>query len=261
MEAKPVYDLSRLMRALEADGSHLELAAAIRRALDVSSAHRDLQEAELAVRLLRRLTSGQDDTPLADADLTTIVGALLTNAIVLYARATDTAPIDRRPWFGVSKLPEPLRPVHAEVMRLRNKEVAHFGRGQVVDGAPMLDETIVLRPFDTVHPIGHLSSRAHNRAGLVRRAGRLIEAVLGLATDAVNRRHTEVFRAIAALAEAGDPVMVRLRSMPLVDERLLAVEAGTQVVPESPGHARGFSRVAVVEIHDDDDADDVTPDV
>ena len=46
--------------------------------------------------------------------------------------------------------------------------------------------------------------------------------------------------------------MARLRGMPLVDERLLAVEAGTQVVPGEPGTARRFSRVAVVEIHDDD---------
>ena len=160
MEAKTVYDLSRLWAALQLDGSNPQLAGAIRQAVDVSSAHRDLEEALLAVRLLRRLTSVDDETPIDDADLTTIVGSLLTSAIITYARATDTPPIDRRAWFGTSKLPKPLRPDHAEVMRLRDKEVAHFGRGQVVDGAPMLQETLVLRPFDKDHPIGHLSNRA-----------------------------------------------------------------------------------------------------
>jgi hypothetical protein len=217
--------------------------------MDVSSAHRDLDEALLAVRLLRRLTSGSDGTAIADADLTTIVGSLMTTAIVLYARATDTAPIDRKPWFGVSKLPQPLRAVHREMMHLRNKEVAHFGKGQPVDGAPLLVEALVLRPFDREHPIGHLSSRAHNRAALAERAERLIARVLEIATRAVDERHTEAFRALSALAEVRDPVMAELRDLPLTEPRLLAAEEWSQRQEAGPGTARNYSRTAVVEVH------------
>ncbi|RYG81276.1 hypothetical protein EON77_07730, partial [bacterium] len=58
------YDLTALMAALGAEGANPELVDAIRRAADVSSAHRDLDEALLAIRLLRRLTSAGDDTAL-----------------------------------------------------------------------------------------------------------------------------------------------------------------------------------------------------
>ncbi|MES2096769.1 MAG: hypothetical protein V4459_08395 [Pseudomonadota bacterium] len=250
MTTQTVYDLTALMASLDAQGEHPDLVEAIRRAADLSSAHRDLDEALEAIRLLRRLTSGFDDTALDDSDLTTIVGSLMTSAIILYARSTDTTPIDRRQWFGEAKLPPSLRPVHRELMRLRNKEVAHFGKGQSVDGAPLLSEALVLRPFDSNYPIGHLSSRAHNRAALARRAEKLLEAVLELALAAVNERHTEVFALLRSLAEARDPVMALLRSMPLTDPRLVAAETSTQTAGARPGAARNFSRVAVVEIHD-----------
>ncbi|CAM3236649.1 hypothetical protein SPAN111604_12435 [Sphingomonas antarctica] len=251
-----VYDLSALGVWLEEQGSRPDLVQAIRRAADVSSAHRDLDEALLALRLLRRLTSGSDETPLDDADLTTIVGSLMTTAIILYARATDTPPIDRRPWFGISKLPQSLRDVHREVMRLRNKEVAHFGKGEPVDGAPLLAEAMVLRPFDKDHPIGHLSSRAHNRAALAKRAEKLVERVLEIATRSVSDRHTEVFTALTQLAQNHDPIMTHLRGLPLTEPRLLAAEAHSQEGVTSSNSARNFSRVAVVEIHDDPSSDD-----
>lgn len=251
-----VYDLTALGAWLVDQNSHPDLVGAVRRATDVSSAHRDLEEARLALRLLRRLTSGSDETALDDADLTTIVGSLMTNAVILYARATDTQPIDRRPWFGISKLPQSLHAGHRELMRLRNKEVAHFGKGEPVDGAPLLVEALVLRPFDKEHPIGHLSSRAHNRAALAKRAEGLVERVLALATQAVSERHTEVFRALTELAKNHDPVMARLRGLPLADPRLLAAEAHSQEGATRSTSARNYSRVAVVEIYDEAAPDD-----
>lgn len=247
-----LYDLSALAAALEQDGEYPDLMATIRRAADVSSAHRDLHEALLAVRLLLRLTSGSDETSLSDADLTTIVGSLTTTTIILYARATDTPPIDRRPWFGETKLPANLRPIHRELMRLRNKEVAHFGKGQLVDGSPLLTEALVLRMFDAEHPIGHLSSRAHNRTGLARRAERLITMVLEAAMAAVNIRHTEVVQALSRLATTRDPILDRLRTMPVTNPWLLAADETTLTSSIDDGAARNFSRVAVVELHAED---------
>lgn len=136
MKIKAVYDLSALMVALENEGPPTELTAAIRRAADVSSAHRDLDEALAAIKLLWRLTSGWDETHIEDSDLTTIVGSLMSATIILYARATITSSDARRPWFGEGRLPKVLRPTHDGLIRLRNKEVAHFGRGHPVDGTP-----------------------------------------------------------------------------------------------------------------------------
>lgn len=246
-----VYDLTALMAVLEAEGGHPELVDAIRRAADVSSAHRDLDEALLAIRLLRRLTSADDETALGDDDLTTIVGSLMTTAIILYARATDTTPIGRRRWFGVGKLPPTLRSVHAELMLLRDKEVAHFGKGEPVDGAPLLVEALVFRPFDVAHPLGHLSRRAHNRAAFARRADELVETVLGLATEAVSARQTAVFKMLQRLILERDPVMLRLSGMPLTDPQLISMEGDTQLRPAVPSQAKDMRRVAVVEIHDD----------
>ena len=58
---------------------------------------------------------------------------------------------------------------------------------------------------------------------------------------------------LANAVKTGDPVTARLQQMPLADDRLLAVEAGTQESQGPPGAARKFSRVAVVEIHDGSD--------
>lgn len=118
MTAATVYNLSELATVLSADGQHPDLVEAIERAAAVSSAHRDLREALLGLNLLRRLTHAGDETPLSDDDMTTIVGSLMTNAIILYARATDTKPIARRKWFGEGKLPTDVRAVHRELLSL-----------------------------------------------------------------------------------------------------------------------------------------------
>jgi len=250
-----VFDLTALMVHLECEGEHLELVDAIRRAADVSSAHKDLDEALMAIRLLRRLTSAGDDTPIDDGDLTTIVGSLMTSAIILYARATDTKPIDRRPWFGIGKLAAELRPVHSELMRLRNKEIAHFGRGQPVDGEPLLVEALVFRPFDPIHPRAPLPRRAHTGAALARRADALVAGVLEMSLDAAGARQTGVFRILFELPRLKDPVIARLRDMPLVDAQLRAMEGETQRRPSVPGRAKDMRRVAIVEIHADPVAD------
>lgn len=246
-----VFNLSELMAALESEGTHPELVKAISRAVDVASAHRDLHEALLALRLLRRLTHVSDETSIADDDMTTIVGSLLTTAIILYARATVTTPIGRRRWFGEGKLSSELCIVHRELIFLRDKEIAHFGRGRPVDGTALLEEALVLRPFDRDHPLGYLSSRIHNRAALARRAENLVVTVVALSEAAASERQTEVHRILSALAEAKDPLMARLGQMPLIDPRLLAVELSTQRRPVSRGNVGNFSGTAVVEMHDD----------
>jgi hypothetical protein len=246
-----VLNLSELLLSLDADGTHPKLAKAIRRAIDVSSAHRDLDEALLALRLLRRMTRANDDTPIADDDMSTIVGSLLTAAIIYYARATETRPISRNYWFGVGKLPPELRLVHRELMRLRDKEVAHFGKGEPVDGAPLFADALVLRPFDPGHPISYLSDRTHNRASLARRAEGLVEAVVALAEAAASARQSEVIKLLSPLAESKDPVMARLREMPLKDTRLLTAEEWSRQQPPDPGKVGNLRGVSVVELHDD----------
>lgn len=103
------FDLAAALPALQAHGGYPSLAEAIRIALNTASAHEDLRGARDALLLLRRLTKetgiGAD---FSEGEHNIMVGTLFSQAIVLYARATDTPPIKGllRNWSGgVVRLP------------------------------------------------------------------------------------------------------------------------------------------------------------
>ncbi|MGZ7870378.1 hypothetical protein ACXR8U_32635 (plasmid) [Methylobacterium radiotolerans] len=73
-------------------------------------------------------------------------GALFTEAVILYARATTTGG-DRPKLLGEAKLTPNQRAVHEEVLRLRNAAVAHFGRGESLPDSPLVREAVVVSLF------------------------------------------------------------------------------------------------------------------
>lgn len=79
----------------------------------------------------------------------------------------------------------------------------------------------------------------------------LVAAVLRLATDAASARQTAVYKMLKELSLERDPVMLRLRDLPLADPQLISMERDTQLQPAIPGQAKEMQRVALVEIHDD----------
>jgi hypothetical protein len=245
-----LWDLVELGAELEKRGRHGELRRAIRRALDVASAHQDLTDAADALSLLHRFTRGEHVHGLSDGDVATAVGALQSNSIVLYARATDTTPIGRQKWFGRSKLSAEHQTCHDEMMQLRNKEIAHFGRGKLIDGSPLLTETIVLNPSDPQYPYGYLTRRSQNRAGLARRLVDLVAAVQVQARDAFNARLTELHSELKKALAADPSVGAWLQEHPLHDAGLLAAQGITEAGAIDYGMGRFFSGVAVEPVLD-----------
>lgn len=204
-------DLAAALPALQAHGGYLSLADAIRIALNTASAHEDLRGARDALLLLRRLTKESGiGADFSEGEHNIMVGTLFSQAIVLYARATDTPPIkgEREPWFGSSKLPPASRPVHAQAMALRNKAIAHFGKAEALPEGALLREALVMRPIDGGAHIAFLASRLQNRAHFAVDLLQLAEIVQDLALEAVQSRYADIGAEILAAAKARDGVLI-----------------------------------------------------
>ncbi|USR02360.1 hypothetical protein [Sphingomonas aerolata] len=213
-------DLAAALPALQAHGGYPSLAEAVRIALNTASAHEDLRGARDALLLLRRLTKeigiGAD---FSEGEHNIMVGTLFSQAIVLYARATDTPPIkgEREPWFGSSKLPPASRPVHAQAMALRNKAIAHFGKAEALPEGALLREALVMRPIDGGAHLAFLASRLQNRAHFAVDLLALTEIVQDLAFEAVQSRYAEIGAQIFAAAKARDGVLIGILRAYLFD--------------------------------------------
>jgi hypothetical protein len=158
------FDLTKVADELSRSGKYKDLVIAFRRASSTASAYQDLQIATESLQLLRRLTISDESSANFSIDETGVLaGSLFNNAIILYARATETKPIGRQKWFGIEKVPTAHRLTHKTVMLIRNKELAHFGTGMPVDGTPMLEEALVMVDHGHTISIGFRANRSHNR--------------------------------------------------------------------------------------------------
>jgi hypothetical protein len=213
-------DLAAALPALQAHGGYPSLAEAIRITLNTASAHEDLRGARDALLLLRRLTKEADiGAGFSEGEHDIMVGTLFSQAIVLYARATDTPPIkgEREPWFGSSKLPPASRPVHAQAMALRNKAIAHFGKAEALPQGALLREALVMRLIDGGAHIAFLAARLQNRAHFAVDLLSLTETVQDLAFEAVQNRYADIGAEIFAAAKARDRVLIGILRSYLFD--------------------------------------------
>jgi hypothetical protein len=204
------YDLSAALPAIKATGRHQELVDAIERTMSTGSAHQDLSQAREALSLLRRLTKDREFADrFEEGDLSTMAGALFSKAIILYARATNTKPIDRRKWFGETKLSAEERKVHQTTMDLRDHAIAHFGYGKDALDGGLASEALVIRRVDHRVHVAFYSSRSENRAAFSRELLGLVERVLSLAYDATQARYADLGKAIGAASQR-DPSLPAL---------------------------------------------------
>ncbi|QJU58379.1 hypothetical protein HL653_11885 [Sphingomonas sp. AP4-R1] len=205
------YDLSAALPALRDRGGQQELITAIERALWVASAHQDLSDAGDALQLLGSLTKSDGHGGLTGAERSTAVGCLFAQAIILYARATETKPIEREQWFGREKLKGDDRGLHAETMELRNHALAHFGKAAEMADGSLVSEALVMRKASEGIGITFYSARAQNRAQFARRLIGLVEQVRSLAYDATQARYAALGTALAAASkvDAGVPALMR----------------------------------------------------
>lgn len=220
------YDLEGLALNLREAGKHSELTESIQRCADVGSAHQDIGQVIESLEALSVLTGANPEVELPSNLLGTVAGSLMVSAIIFYARATDTDPIkgERRKWFGDGKLDTNSRETHREVLALRNKQIAHFGRGIAVDGEAMIEETTVFRPGDPEHLIGFVAARAHNKAAFSSRFVALAITVRELAEQAASKAFIRTRAAlITALAE--DPSLTDLiKTYPVKNQRLIDID-------------------------------------
>lgn len=196
-------DLLALIEELEAKGRHANFVAKVKQATSVASGHQDLRSASDALKIVRdssekrkQSLSIKEFTPAPPAE-GTISGALLAHAVILYARATETKPIDRLNWFGRTLLSDEQRSWHKEVMDYRDKVLAHFGLGSSLEDGPAISQALVLRvPEIGKYPmISYVENRANTRGRFTENLCALVEHIIPIAHNRYNQRVNEVWAA------------------------------------------------------------------
>lgn len=168
-------DLVRLAEHLAAHQRHPDLVKAVARAAAAGSIREDLRTALASLQLIdrRQQEHRHDDVRTLD-DETTIAGALFTQAVILYARATFTSG-NRPSLLGEGGLSKVERATHDEVKQLRNGAIGHFGRGDGLQDGALVREAVILSFTQQQRQLGAYTVRAQHRAGL---GARLIHLIL-----------------------------------------------------------------------------------
>ena len=137
------YDISQFIEKIRKTKEGKPTAQALNDLLDVSSAHGDLLFARAILLAVTTAIEHEndDDSPYSMP----VRGALLAQAILLYARATITR--SARKTFNIrSKLNEDQKEVHQLISNYRNEAIAHFDRKSRHDDGFWADERVILVP-------------------------------------------------------------------------------------------------------------------
>lgn len=139
-----------------------------------------------AVASLRLIERRQQERPRDGVgtldDETTIAGALFTQAVILYARATFTTG-NRPSLLGEGGLSVEQRATHNEVKRLRNGAIGHYGRGEDLQDAALVREAVILSFTQKQRQFGTYTVRAQHKVGLSARLTQLIKVRLRQIAD------------------------------------------------------------------------------
>jgi hypothetical protein len=163
------FDLTALSERLIGEDRFRQLAHKIRMAKGYASALMDLK---LALDSLDALAVARPSEPQLDSGAVEI--ALLSNAIILYARATKTTS-EKRPTIDLrSRFSDPEKKVHEELIDLRDKAIAHFGTGGSYQGLWCHERIILKMGSDSRKPV-FVTERIVVDKSLVKRARPQIE--------------------------------------------------------------------------------------
>lgn len=219
MKAIAHLDLVRLAESLAKEGKHPKLVQAVERAAAAGSIRHDLQTASAALAHIEAVIKRSPiESRVLPADYADgmVIGALFTQAVVLYARATATQ--GKRPkLLGEAKLTASQRATHDEAMALRNSAVTHYGRGEILPEGPLVREAVVISLMQSStgpkHRVGAYTSFAQHKAAFSARLAALL---------------------VIRLAE------IDARSQPLFDQAYAALDAELRGDPMFAGRLRGF---------------------
>jgi hypothetical protein len=137
-----VSDLKAVAKKLKNKIFYKKFAGCVERYSSICSCKLDLDVAFKSIGIVidHYIAMEVDEAPQDDME-GLVGGALFLQAVIFYARATDTASNSRRPSGISGKLTSQSRELHTRVMALRNDALAHFGSG----GDGWVKEGVALR--------------------------------------------------------------------------------------------------------------------
>ncbi|WP_290937489.1 hypothetical protein [Hyphomonas sp.] len=182
------FNLTALSDRLFAEKRLLSLAGKIRRAQHLGSMHADLVMAAESLDALEELYS---QSPSDDFSRQITEFALLSNALLLYARATKTTSKERGSFDLLSRFSADEKVVHQELVDLRDHAIAHFGSGGSYQGLWQA-ETVILQTTDEGGRVGVPTRRATRDRQLAARARKQVETARALIFEITQQKNDDV---------------------------------------------------------------------
>jgi hypothetical protein len=135
-------DLTSIRGELSKDPAYKELNKRIGRYAAVNSVARDLEDAAHSIAVLSEVdkAGGEDRFSLGRP--------LMTHAVMMYCRGTIEDGSGRFKVGSTRSYSETQLQTHREIVKLRNKSIAHFGVGEGRYGAGWIDERVILQTTD-----------------------------------------------------------------------------------------------------------------
>ncbi|MBY0284898.1 MAG: hypothetical protein K2W81_13180, partial [Sphingomonas sp.] len=138
-------DLKALADWLRPQRRHLKFVGLVDRVAALGTISEDLRECGRCLNVIERMQDRNDlaKEKLSREDDATITGALFSQAIILYARATAQGGNNRMALLNDSDVPASLRATHKRIQKLRSEAIAHYGTGEKLLGTPLVREAVV----------------------------------------------------------------------------------------------------------------------
>jgi hypothetical protein len=198
-------DLKALADWLRPQRRHKKLVGLVDRTAALGTISEDLRECGRCLDVIERIQDKHDlaiESPTPREDETTITGALFSQAIILYARATAQGGNNRMALLNDTDVPVSLRAAHKRIQNLRSEAIAHYGTGESLLGTPLVCEAVVFSFQRTETGIREqtniLSTRAHHKVDVADELRMLVTAQL----DRIERIKDEELGALRAELEA-----------------------------------------------------------
>jgi hypothetical protein len=168
-------DLRRLAGAARGEPEYCIFEERVRRYGDAMSILADLADARRMLDALARPEPTKASSAAADRDRHVTANALLSQAIILYARAAKSRSRHRTFVPLQRGMPPELRLIHDKVVQLRDDAIAHFGPGTGPGGRHWAKETVVLRIDGSVATLVLPYSRSTYQDDLAHQLGILVD--------------------------------------------------------------------------------------
>jgi hypothetical protein len=180
----------------------------VRRYGDSMSVLGDLAQARALLEASRREAMSNAD---GDEGEQLKAGALLSQAIIIYSRATKSRS-RHRSFVPVQKgMPGNLRAIHDRVVRLRDDAIAHYGPGPGPGGRHWSKETVVLRIDGSTASLVLPYSHSTYQEDLSAEIGRLVEFCIQNAWEICSERADLLLEECTRLLHSEDSFAGRLQ--------------------------------------------------